>query len=327
MKNVVLGSVLAATHLLLHGCGGGSDDDGATKTIVELANGTEELSTLVAAVQAADLVKTLSGTGPFTVFAPTDDAFKKLPPTTLSCLLKPVGFQTLQDLLKYHVVSGSTLAKDLTKDQNLTTLDNNLTLTVKKSGDNVTVNAANVTKADLSASNGVVHEIDEVLIPDGFDAPSCGTMTVADLANSTDALSSLFAALKAADLVKVFNGTDLFTVFAPTDKAFSDALNKSELECLLSDASRDLLVGLLKYHVVSGYKLAKDLVNGTKLTTIDDNATLAVTIDAQGDFVNKANITEANQYATNGVVHVIDQVLLPDGFAPPTCGTPSSIQV
>jgi len=332
MKNVVFGSVLAATLLLLNGCGG-SDEDGP-KTIAGLAIGTTELGTLVTALQAADLVGVFNGTDNYTVFAPTDDAFSALkPPNLLTCLLNPVAKDTLIALLKYHAVSGTKMAKDLLKAKSVTTLDNDTKLTVKKVGDIVMVNEANVTGADLPASNGVVHVIDGVLTPDGFESiandtvEQCGTLTVADLAAGTPFLTKLTAALTVADLVAVFNSTVVYTVFAPNDAAFGE-LPSGLLECLLKPAGLDALKALLKYHVVKDYFVAKDLMNGTNLTTIDANATLPVLINASGTYVNKVNITGANNYAINGVVHVIDHVLIPVDWVQPTCdATPSSIQV
>jgi len=335
MKNVVFGSVLAATLLLLNGCGG-SDEDGpktSSKTIADLASDEGTLSTLATALQKADLVRVLNGTDNYTVFAPTNKAFKALDPNLLKCLLNPVAKSTLAALLKYHVVAGTTMAKDLSNVDSLTTLDNDTKLKVKKVGDTVMVNKANVSQADLNASNGVVHVIDGVLTPDGFESiakdtvDQCGTQNVAHLAAGTKSLTNLTAALSAADLVEVFNGTDVYTVFAPNDAAFGK-LPSPLLECLLKPAGKDALTALLKYHVLNVYKVAKDLMNGTNLTTIDADATLAVLIKASGTYVNDANITKANNYATNGVVHVIDAVLIPVDWVEPSCdATPSSIQV
>jgi len=338
MKNVVLGSVLAATLLLLNGCGG-SDEDGpktSSKTIADLASDEGTLSTLATALQKADLVRVLNGTDNYTVFAPTNKAFKALDPNLLKCLLNPVAKSTLAALLKYHVVAGTTMAKDLSNVDSLTTLDNDTKLKVKKVGDTVMVNKANVSQADLNASNGVVHVIDGVLTPDGFESiatdtvDQCGTQTVADLAAGTKSLTSLTGALSAADLVEVFNSTNstaVYTVFAPTNKAFK-ALDANLLKCLLKPAGKDALTALLKYHVLNVYKVAKDLMNDMNLTTIDADATLAVLIKASGTYVNDANITKANNYATNGVVHVIDEVLIPVDWVKPSCdATPSSIQV
>lgn len=138
--------------------------DSSTSTIVETAVATDALSTLVAAVTAADLAETLSGPGPFTVFAPTNDAFAALPEGTVDTLLEPANRDQLTSVLTFHVVAGKALAADLTDGQTLTTVQGQ-TLTVKIDGDTVTVNGVPVVQADVEASNGVVHVIGGVLLP------------------------------------------------------------------------------------------------------------------------------------------------------------------
>ncbi|MBT8219079.1 MAG: fasciclin domain-containing protein [Bacteroidia bacterium] len=136
----------------------------ADKNIVELAVNTEFLSTLVAAVQAGELVDVLQGDGPFTVFAPTNDAFAALPEGTLENLLKPENKETLVSILTYHVVPGKVMSTDLSDGMMASTV-NGAKVTIGVSSDGVTVNGANVTAADISASNGVVHVIDKVILP------------------------------------------------------------------------------------------------------------------------------------------------------------------
>jgi len=133
------------------------------KTIVDLAVETKSLSTLVSALQAADLVETLSGEGPFTVFAPTNDAFAALPEGTLDNLLKPDNKEQLVAILTYHVVPGSVMSTDLTDGMTPETV-NGKTVTISTT-DGAQVNGANVVSADIEASNGVVHVIDAVILP------------------------------------------------------------------------------------------------------------------------------------------------------------------
>lgn len=135
----------------------------AMKNIVQLASETDILSTLVAAVQAGDLVETLSGNGPFTVFAPTNEAFAALPEGTLDDLLKPENKDQLVAILTYHVVSGNVKSTDLSNGMSATTV-NGKDITIDLS-DGVKVNGANVVSADIEASNGVVHVIDAVILP------------------------------------------------------------------------------------------------------------------------------------------------------------------
>ena len=150
-------------------CGGPGPAPGG-KTIVDLAVATPDLSTLVTALKAGGLVGTLSGQGPFTVFAPTNEAFTALPNGVLASLLKPEHKKKLDDVLTYHVVAGTVRAEDLKDGEKLKTLEGK-ELTVRLSGKDVLINSAKVTTADVNASNGVVHIIDEVLIPAGGPAP------------------------------------------------------------------------------------------------------------------------------------------------------------
>lgn len=137
----------------------------AGKTIVEIAAGAEDFSTLVAAVKAAGLVDVLSSKGPFTVFAPTNEAFAKLPEGTVESLLKPENKDKLIAVLKYHVVPGKVMAKDVVKvDSAKTAQGSSVTVTVE--GKTVKVDNATVVKTDIEASNGVIHVIDTVIIPE-----------------------------------------------------------------------------------------------------------------------------------------------------------------
>jgi transforming growth factor-beta-induced protein len=134
------------------------------KDIVDTAVGAGSFNTLVAAVKAADLVDTLKGKGPFTVFAPTDDAFKKLPPGTLEDLLKPENKEKLKGILTYHVVAGKVMAKDVVKMKSAKTV-NGQSVTISMKDKDVMVDNAKVTKTDIVCSNGVIHVIDAVVLP------------------------------------------------------------------------------------------------------------------------------------------------------------------
>lgn len=135
----------------------------ARNTVVDIAIGSADHSTLVTALSAADLVTTLEGNGPFTIFAPTDAAFEKLPAGTVDNLVKPENKEKLSGVLTYHVVSGNILVSDLSDGQVINTLSGEELKVSKKDG-NVMINGANITTADLDGSNGVVHVIDAVLI-------------------------------------------------------------------------------------------------------------------------------------------------------------------
>jgi uncharacterized surface protein with fasciclin (FAS1) repeats len=318
--------------LFLAGCG--SSGDGTSKTIAEIAIGAPELSTLVQALQTADLVSVVNGTEKLTVFAPTNDAFAELGNTTLNCLLAPVGVPTLADVLKYHVVPEEAKAADLTNNESLATLDGKKELTVSLANDTVTIkgtNSAEVVKANILASNGVVHEVNAVLIPKGFTAPQCGSGSIAATAEANKDLTTLTAALGAANLVDTLDGKTVYTVFAPTDEAFAK-LGDDTVQCLLKKENLDALTSVLEYHVIAGYDLSSAITDGLELETLekekisfaiaDGNVTLTSTSG------NSATVTAADVYATNGVVHVIDAVLLPKDFTDNNpCSSSSTVVV
>jgi uncharacterized surface protein with fasciclin (FAS1) repeats len=180
-KLVVLGVAVLGVAGIAAGCGDDDDGDDTTAAettttetmamdqpanVVAAAQATPDLSTLVEAVTAAGLVETLSGPGPYTVFAPTNAAFEALPPGQLEELLKPASKQQLTDILTYHVAEGEVLSSDLTDGQTIPTLQgDDLDITV--SGDRVLVNGVAVETADVQTGNGVVHIIGEVLTPPG----------------------------------------------------------------------------------------------------------------------------------------------------------------
>lgn len=178
MRRTTLAAVVAVTALTLAACGGSSDETAAETaettseemaveetgagTVVDVASSTEGFSTLVAAVGAADLVDTLNSEGPFTVFAPTDDAFAALPPGVLDALLLPENKDTLTKILTYHVVPGAVMAADVTDGDVATVEGQTVSLST---ADGVTINGATVIQADVVADNGVIHVIDAVILP------------------------------------------------------------------------------------------------------------------------------------------------------------------
>lgn len=309
---------LFAVSTILQGCGGDTSTTTTTTsnpagsdTIPGLASKTASLSTLVVALKAADLVDTLSGKGPFTVFAPSNDAFNAIPKATLTYLL--ANKTALTQVLTYHVVSGKVLSSDLKNGEKVMTLEGN-NLTVKLDGGGVMVNDAKVTTANVIASNGVVHIIDKVLLPPGFAPP-----TIPDLAIATPDLSTLVAALKAADLVTTLSGEGPFTVFAPTNEAFS-ALPAGVLDALLKPANIADLKKVLTYHVAAGEVESSALKNGQPIKTLEGQD-VNVTISGSNVKINEAAVKTADVLAANGVIHIISGVLLPPGFVPPTSKT------
>ena len=270
-----------------------------SNTVVDIIVNSENHNTLETAVIAAGLVETLSGDGPFTVFAPTDDAFAGLPEGTLDAVLADIDLLTA--ILTYHVAGTTALSTDLMDGMAVTTL-NGADVTVTINTDGVFINDAQVTVADIIADNGVVHVIDAVLLP-----PAPPTNTVVDIIVNSENHNTLETAVIAAGLVETLSGDGPFTVFAPTDDAFA-GLPDGTLDAVLADI--DLLTAILTYHVAGTTALSTDLMDGMAVTTLN-GADVTVTINADGVFINDAQVTVADLVADNGVVHVIDAVLLP----------------
>ena len=273
----------------------------AKSTIVETAVAAGSFKTLVAAVQAAGLVDTLNGAGPFTVFAPTDEAFAKLPAGTLEMLLKPENKAKLAAILTYHVVPGAVKAADVVKLKNAGTV-NGQRVDIKVDGAKVQVDGANVVTTDIACSNGVIHVIDSVILPvDG---------TIVDVAAKNGSFNTLVAAVKAAGLVETLSGKGPFTVLAPTDAAFAK-LPAGTLEMLLKPETTKQLVDILSYHVVPGVAAYSDAV--VKMTEVPTvlGSPVAVKVVGGKVMLNGSTVVIADVEASNGVIHVVDTVILP----------------
>jgi transforming growth factor-beta-induced protein len=282
------------------------------KNIVANAANAKNVTTLVAAVQAAGLAETLSGTGPFTVFGPTNAAFDKLPAGTVDTLLKPENKEKLVSILTYHVVPGRLKISDLQNGQELTTVNGQM-IKITKDGDKVMVNGAMIETKDVISSNGVTHVIDTVLLPqDGVmvgGALMTPNLDIVDNAVNAKNVTTLVAAVKAADLVSTLKGAGPFTVFGPTNDAFAK-LPAGTVEDLLKPENKQKLVSILTYHVVSGRLKISDLQDGQMLKTVNGKE-LKVTKMNGVVMINGATIETKDVISTNGVTHVIDSVLLP----------------
>ena len=280
-----------------------------TNTVVDIIVNSADHNTLEAAVIAAGLADDLSGVGPFTVFAPTDAAFAALPAGVIDALLAdPTG--ALADVLLYHVVGGLALSTDLSDGQMIATLlGEDITVMIDMNG--VFINDAQVIVADVLADNGVVHVIDAVLLP----PPPQPTNTILDIVVNSADHNTLEAAVVAAGLQTALSGTGPLTVFAPTDAAFA-ALPAGTLDALLADPT-GALTQVLLYHAVAGAALSTDLADGMMITTIQGQD-VTVTINANGVFINDAQVIVADIIADNGIVHVIDAVLIPELNPEPT---------
>ncbi len=270
------------------------------RDLIDTAVEAGSFRTLATALRAAGLVDALRADGPFTVFAPTDAAFAKLPDGTLESLLRPEARAKLASILTFHVVPGRLDAAAVMEAPFLTTL-NGQRLAVRVEGESVFVGGARVATANVEASNGLIHVLDGVLLP--VDA------SVVDLAVADGGFTTLVAALRAAGLVETLQGDGPFTVFAPTDAAFAK-LPAGTVESLLEPANKDRLVAILTLHVVSGRVHADEALEAGTAASLQGGALQFKQRDGKV-YVNSAAVLAADLEGRNGLVHVIDEVLLP----------------
>jgi transforming growth factor-beta-induced protein len=278
------------------------DDNNPDQSVVQVAQGNNDLSTLEAAlVKFPDLVTTLSGSGKVTVFAPTDAAFENLLDAVGQSSLDDIPEDVLRDILEYHVVSGATLSTQLTNGE-VTTVGGEKIMVSTSGG--VTLNgSASVTTADVPASNGVVHIIDEVLVPPSIQ-PVVGTIVAPAYFNKN--FTTLIAAVKAASpeiLTTLLSSADK-TLFAPTNDAFAAA----GITSLPDQATLD---AVLTYHVINGEVTSSQIASGSSAAETL-NGKIYLSNNSSGVFINgTSQVTTPDLDATNGVVHVIDRTLLP----------------
>jgi uncharacterized surface protein with fasciclin (FAS1) repeats len=273
----------------------------ADGTIVEVASQAGQFKTLLAAAKAAGLADALSSSGPLTVFAPTDEAFAKLGQNTINDLLKPENKQKLVNILTYHVVSGDLAAKKVLASNDAVTL-NGQRIDFKMKDGSAYVDNARIIATDVEASNGVIHVIDSVILPE--------SKNLVQVASADGRFTILAKAIQAAGLAGAVTGDDALTVFAPTDEAFKK-LPAGTLEELLKPENRDTLVKILTYHVVPGRVYARDAVGAQRATTLQGGA-VRVGIDNGRLTVDGANVVNSDIEASNGVIQVIDSVILPE---------------
>ncbi len=277
-----------------------ADDKGKAADLLEVAASAGSFKTLLAAIDAAGLRGALQGNGPFTVFAPTDEAFAALPSGTLDNLLKPENKDLLQGILKYHVVSGKLTAADVSGRSGAATLNGQRLQFAAKDGA-VRVGNARVVKADVGARNGVIHVIDAVVLPN--------TKNIVETAESAAKFNTLLTAATKAGLADTLANGGPLTVFAPTDEAFAK-LPAGTLENLLKPENKDQLANILKYHVVSGRLYSTDALAAGKAKTLLGQEIAVAAVGGQAK-VNGARLLQTDLDASNGVIHVIDEVILP----------------
>lgn len=314
MKKLLFGMFLAmSASLVFSACG--EDKDDTPKNIVQTAQATADLSSLVAALSRAGLVDALNADGPFTVFAPTNAAFSTFLSANGFASLEDVPVNVLQQVLLNHVVSGEIRAANIPAESYQKTLatfgntSSNLSILVKSNASGVSINkSVNVVTPDVLASNGVVHIVDAVI----------ALPTVVNHALNNDNFTILVSALTrpslGVDYVGILSGAGPFTVFAPTNAAFAALLTELNLTSLdqVDDAT---LNAVLQYHVVAGANvLASQLTNGQVVTTFQ-TGTFTIDLTSGAKIVDARNRTSniiiTDVQGSNGVVHAIDKVILP----------------
>jgi uncharacterized surface protein with fasciclin (FAS1) repeats len=292
---------------VLTACGGGSDDH--DPNVVEVAQRDPGFSILAEAVVAADLASTLSGPGPFTVFAPTDAAFAALLTELGVTKAQLLADKTLlRSVLQYHVLGAKVNRAAVPLGKPVTPLAGGIFKVDAVGGNLVITDGRNrtsrVTATDVTATNGIVHVVDKVLLPPN--------RTVVETAQALPDFSILVEAVVAADLAATLNGTGPFTVFAPTNAAFAKLLTELGVTKAQLLADKPLLTKVLTYHVVAGRVLKADVPLGTAIATVQGNT---FTVDAGLAITDRnarrAAITSTDVLARNGVIHVIDTVILP----------------
>ena len=272
-----------------------------TKDIPTNASETGIHDSLVAALTQAGLVETLSGDGPFTVFAPTDQAFTDAG-IDLASFDNDEANATLVDILTYHVLNGAVDSASVTDGLSVEALNgDNLDFAVVNG--TVLVNDATVITADVVSSNGVIHVIDKVLLP-----PADELGDIPTVASSTGVHGVLVDAVIQAGLLATLSGEGPYTVFAPTDQAFTDAgISLSDFD---GEEGAAALANVLAYHVTTGSVLSGDLSDGQMVTMLNQQQ-VRIGVTSAGVLINDATVTLADVAASNGVIHVIDKVLLP----------------
>lgn len=272
-----------------------------SKSIVETAVAAGSFKTLATALKAAGLVEALSGAGPFTVFAPTDTAFAKLPKGTIENLLKPESKETLALILTYHVVAGDMPAADVVQRRNAPAL-NGQRIGIRVDQDGVFAAGAKVVQTDIVCSNGVIHVVDSVMMP--------STKNIASTAVEAGSFQTLAKALTAAGLVEALSAPGPFTVFAPTDEAFAK-LPPGVLENLLKPENKNQLIEILKLHVTPG-RVFSDEIKAGEVATLG-KAKKKIAPGKNEVLVAGVPVTQADIQTSNGVIHVVESVILPKG--------------
>ncbi len=299
--------VLLMGVLVFGSCNNNDDDDlpeeEMSNTIADIATANPEFSTLLEALTKVNLVSAVAeGDAALTVFAPTNDAFAALLSDLNLSSLDEVPDETLKSILLYHVIGSKGVSDDLESGyySTLSTYNDNYMSMYIKVDNGVSINKNTmVTTPDIMADNGVIHVVNKVILP-----PS-----VVNIAIDNENFTTLVDAVVKAGLVDALSAEGPFTIFAPTNAAFNDLFNTLGISGI-EDLSAEQLVPILTYHVVPGNVLSTDLENG-EVNTLNSTSKISVDLSS-GVKINNSNVVAADIQGTNGVVHVIDKVLIPE---------------
>jgi transforming growth factor-beta-induced protein len=300
--NFLTGLTLMIGLFILTSCEKDNDEMTSVKdmTVAEYTAYDPAFSTLLQALYKADLANVLQGEGNFTVFAPTNTAFNELFAQLGVTGIADLSKEALTPILLYHVLGEEKKASSLT-DGYLTTLspaqNSNASLRITTTGGVKLNGETNVIAADVDVKNGVIHAIDKVLLPP----------TVVDIALKNESFSILVQAVAKAGLVETLNGPGPFTIFAPTNAAFEELFNKLGVSGI-NDLTAEQLIPVLTYHVVSGNVRSSMLMAGPVATL---NGNIEVRLSPSPAINNTSNIIATDVQGSNGVIHVIDEVLIP----------------
>lgn len=279
------------------------DETVMSNTIADIAVGNPDFSILVEALTRANLVDAVADKdAELTVFAPTNAAFVSLLSDLNLSSLDEVPIETLTSILLYHVIGSKAMSGDLESGYypTLSTYNDNYMSVYIKVEDGVYLNKnTKVTTPDVIADNGVIHVVDKVILP-----PS-----VVNIAIDNENFSILVAAVVKAGLVDALSAVGPYTVFAPTNEAFEALFSSLEISGI-DDLTAEQLIPILTYHVVSGNVLSTDLVNG-EVSTLNPESKIMIDLTS-GVKINSSNVLAADIQGANGVVHVIDKVLIPE---------------
>lgn len=296
-----------------------SSDAQSETNLLERLRSRDNFTTLVAAIEAAELTEVLSGDRRLTIFAPTNNAFSALPDGALATLLQPESKQQLRELILLHTVPEALEAKDVLQRVSLQSAAG---IPLEVDGETITINGSKITETDLIAKNGVIHTIDSVLRlpeqdhggsegsaeePTSEQGPNTLKPSLADLVSKDPNFSTLLTALELAGLTSVLEEQKNLTVFAPPNTAF-EALPADKLAQLLDPNNKEALKSLLLYHVVPGLFDAASVLASGSLTTASQKQ---IKVDAEAGTVSGSRIITTNLEASNGIVHVIQDVMVP----------------